>query len=342
MGLSLCGLALAGLALAATLLLRERRLTDGARPLLAIDTTFQSENERDWREHVTWLTPGSVLIVTTEAEGDLMTDKLWIGHADQYDLVSLRRRRVDWLTRLVNKQGAWAGPTGFKMSPGGARLFWNNTCYGGRMSYCPETSRLDGTQSRTWHEDDGSPEFWVDDETYAVMMKDRGSERITEVSLHSAVNPNRDVVIPASTARAKRFVEQYRASHPLSEDGTDWQTVHRNDQPLPTDLKVITRLESPQEDATVYHVWTATVPPILAWLHRFLPFVSANPVVSEQLWISKADTHQTVEIGRVPGRLDSYDEIDTRVQQLQWVPDGKAISFVYGGMLYLLPTKNAE
>jgi hypothetical protein len=54
-------------------------------------------------------------------------------------------------------------------------------------------------------------------------------------------------------------------------------------------------------------------------------------IVGEQLWVSKLDGTDRVEIGRLPA------EGWGKGQSLIWLPDGKRLSFVYNDSLYTVP-----
>jgi hypothetical protein len=45
------------------------------------------------------------------------------------------------------------------------------------------------------------------------------------------------------------------------------------------------------------------------------------------------------EIGYVPTDLDANGNLEGQLTHIEWLPDGKQISFVYHGALYVVPAE---
>ena len=104
---------------------------------------------------------------------------------------------------------------------------------------------------------------------------------------------------------------------------------------LPSHVNLGNSPHSAYRRTTVVAMTHSREPPLLrTWLHRLFPAVSANPVVTQALWIHRDGTRRVDQIGRVP--IETY--YNSELHQIQWLPDGKQISFIYRGMLYVLPS----
>jgi len=75
--------------------------------------------------------------------------------------------------------------------------------------------------------------------------------------------------------------------------------------------------------------------PILEWLQTIVPQVASDPVETEWLSIYRSDRNSVERIAPV----STAD--DAKVQEVKWLPDGKRISFIYRGMLYVMPLSSS-
>ena len=327
----------------------ERTLIELAQPITPFDAATPEDGQS--KEASYWLSANQLVIVTTDhaanQAGAAGVDG-WHGHADLLSLISHKRIRVDGLTRLLNKPGIapWDAPSNFELSPNGTRLHWY-TWYSreGRSG----VARLDGSQYREWNKVDSAPNFWMDDQHYVEGALDR-SGNLLELNVHDACDASTDRRYSASSESAKFILKRYRktlppdrllvlypgdATHYLIQMGHYWDGerllgIRSYYAPIPKGANPIEQDASPLLTAIVYHVRTEQTPPIMAWLHRFVPFIVARPDISEGLWFSRIDGTGMREIGKVLGAQSHLTDI-------QWLPDDRHISFVYRGMLYLLP-----
>jgi hypothetical protein len=93
---------------------------------------------------------------------------------------------------------------------------------------------------------------------------------------------------------------------------------------------------SPQKNASVYQCAGERTRPLMAWLHRVLPSIPVKPATTEELWISGLDTPGMYEIGCVAGGKEQ------QIENLEFLPDGKQISFVYHGTPYVMPIQKPK
>jgi len=137
-------------------------------------------------------------------------------------------------------------------------------------------------------------------------------------------------------------IDKYR-----TEDRLEWISTYPNSeryvrepvqtiaQKLPDRATWVWGEVSPQEQAIWYHLQHSATPPFLDWLHRVFPKFDAKPTLTESLWVSRTDGRGMYEIGHVPTLLDENGELEECIKAIQWLPDGKQISFVYHGKLYI-------
>ena len=327
----------------------ERTLIDLAQRITPFDAATTEDAQSKGGSY--WLSANQLLIITTDhAANQAGTPGVddWHGHADLFSLVSHKRVRVDGLTRLLTKPGIspWDAPSDFELSPTGTRLHWTNHL---RDRYRSGVARLDGSQYRAWKMVDSAPNFWLDDQYYVEGARDRHGN-LSALNVHDACDASADRHCSASSESAKSILKQYRKSlpadrmlelHPIDATHYQIQMGHYGDgerllgirsynAPIPKGANPIEQESSPLLTAIVYHVRMERTPPIMAWLHRIVPAVTVKPDISESLWCSRIDGTGMRELGNMPGAQGHLTDI-------HWLPDDRHISFVYRGMLYLLP-----
>src|SRR5205085_698571 len=90
--------------------------------------------------------------------------------------------------------------------------------------------------------------------------------------------------------------------------------------------------------------------PWRAWLHRLLPAFPLQERSVVSLWVSRADGREMREIGaldgtgiEVPSASDDGEGVVyfpiLQALTLQWLPDGRGLSFVHHDMLYTVPVE---
>jgi len=103
---------------------------------------------------------------------------------------------------------------------------------------------------------------------------------------------------------------------------------------------------SPQETAILHYVQATRSQPLRVWLHRILSAVALKPTAREELWVSRPDGQGVHLIGYVPAKLnadgsvhDYHEDQKGALANLQWLPGGKQVSFIYAGTLYVVPAE---
>ncbi|MCW3052741.1 MAG: hypothetical protein JWN14_1911, partial [Chthonomonadales bacterium] len=103
---------------------------------------------------------------------------------------------------------------------------------------------------------------------------------------------------------------------------------------LPEGMIYIKGFVSPQMQSVSYRVQSPQTSPIRVWLHRIIPIFDVKPALIEALWVSGADGKGLREIGHIPLKTE-----DDGIDNIQWLPDGKQIGFVYRSTLYVVSAK---
>ncbi len=99
---------------------------------------------------------------------------------------------------------------------------------------------------------------------------------------------------------------------------------------------------SPQGDRIASLIAVESNSPLLQVMHRLLPQIHVNPSYRFELWVSRIDRMQRRKIGVVPFDAAAYQQLDDlfegELDQIQWLPSGKKLSFVYKDDLYTVPS----
>jgi hypothetical protein len=338
---------------------RERLLLEMAHAVVAIDAGLDKQG--DPKEQVYWLTSKRLLIITTEEDGS-GTAK-WTGHAEISESGTHVRTRLVGLTRLLNERSTTrlGKPFGFQLSPSGSRLCW----WDGRMRNMGNVQHvdcrvavatLDGAMLREWFMEQGSPCFWMDDKRF-VDMKWNRQYKLSQLRIHEMLNPHGDRTVEPSSTEARRIFARCSRHNPLDSaiytvdddhtqimrervDARNGQLVIRRDTvTLPKNTLMVGQAGASHQSTEALLLQHSETPLVFVWMHRLTHSVSIKPVVEEGLWVNLAGTQQMHEIGHIPVRPGKNNTIEgDQIDQLQWLPDGKQISFTYRGMLYVTPT----
>ncbi|MCW3054459.1 MAG: hypothetical protein JWN14_3629 [Chthonomonadales bacterium] len=369
-GRAVVGLVLCALIIATLIWLwsRERLLTEVAHPVLQL---------KDEKEKAFWFSANQFLLIMTEHESGSKDDRAgvnahasyagWHGSADLFDPTTHTRTHLTALTNLLTQTTLYPllDPDSFEISPDGAWILWD-TDHAQESSYYRHTARLDGTHHRDWLRY-GSEEYLFFGSHFLVQMA--AVDPILVIRDLEDPAKDRKYLEPAP---AKAAFAQYAAPDPyftaVSETGGQngsagfavLDTYHTQDRlalilsdrdesqkapqpvrahevPLPVHTTFHEEVVSPKQQAIFYHLHVSRTLPILSWLQRFFPKIQPKPVLTEELWLSRIDGRDMHKIGHVPTRLDANGTAQEQLEHLQWRPDGKQISFVYHGTLYVLP-----
>jgi len=83
--------------------------------------------------------------------------------------------------------------------------------------------------------------------------------------------------------------------------------------------------------------------PVFTSLQRLLPSITANKSMKSELWIGNTEGGKTRKIGYIPIAqstvVPAYPAYEDFATDVQWLPDGRHISYLYGGDLYVVPVK---
>ncbi len=358
-GIALVGVLAVGIGMAWP---RERLLTKIAHPVTESDTL---------RENVVWLSDRQLLIITRERKGgendeegapDPTVD--WHGFVDLLDTVSRKRTRQTALTDLLNRTTKYplVNADDFKASPDGAWLQWK--VYERHSdTETPRTARIDGTHYRDFAPGSCLESPFLDYRHLLQFTRDKiilrdlwnsGKDReyskpeqaqndfaqyttrqpafiIVRSSPHDITNRTIEIdIYQAEHLMPLLFAENEEGRHPPD-------AIRIQELKLPQSAAFYRAEVSPQQQTIFYDLEISRTNPFRYWLHRLLPKIDAPPTFARGIWVSRADGSGMREIGHTPFKLES--EPDDWPQHIQWLPDGKQVSFVYHDTLYVVPAE---
>jgi hypothetical protein len=348
---------------------REHLLTDGAHPVMQVAP----------REYWCWLSNDQLMVTTVDREGGMEKPDGWQGHEDLFERNTRRRIPLPGLTTLLLRVSPLGAPYSFEMSPNHTWLVWNNYVTGDHYPF-PAAAHFDGTHYREWGRDKAEVSFFLNDghyvqetgdDAFSVIVRDLQSPRKDKRYPHTV--PEAKVLIASRSARHPYYIERdlqaetdesvalsvYRA-----EDAQrimfDYRypklkppvPLHKNIVKLPQGSSLVDWDISPQQDLVLYHLRVERKSPVLVLLQRVFPKFVVKPVVTEEIWVNRLGESRMHEIGHVPVPAASADESkylgfdsdspQDELKNVQWLPDGKQISFIYRGTLYLVSAESGK
>jgi len=275
-------------------------------------------------EQSCWLSSHQLLIITTDTDERNESDT-WNGHLELFDTTTHTRSSLAGLTKKFARSRLPTPPRDFKLSPGGTWLHWHVLL--GGVDYLSGVVKWDGTQDREWRSEEDEPTFWMDDQHFVAVLKD-GHMQISKVTVHDARTAKGDRSYPLGSIEAKSILKDYGP-------GGTTPNIHAFDS-MPTNSKMEGMAISPQRKAMLVQFAAERTPPILAWIHRYVRAIPAKPKSTEELWIVRIDDGSVHEVGHIAGSSEP------QLQNLEFLPDGNQISFVYHGMLYVTPIETSK
>jgi len=358
---------------------RERLLMEVARPIVKLEPehvgySAPEDEEAYWlaADQLLIITPGPTNQngIYRRDSHDMPVHKTWQGSADLLNTTTHTRTHLPVLTHLIDRttvRPLWR-PDSFEISPDGVWLQWQT--YGGTDGWpLPRAAHLDGTHYREWFRDKrGQESFFLDSRHLCQIeanadppMKIRDlqdpkldQERLTPNQANAALAQyaaHQPTLLDVPALREERAFEVliaiYRMQDRLQLRRAEWAfAAHEAPKPIwtktlkmPTGAMLRDGALSPQQEALCFEVRSSRTPPLLAWLHRLFPRVSVTSVDTEEMWVSRADGGGMREIGHVLiTPTDDYNS-SGRLKKLQWLPDGKQISFLYHDTLYVAPAR---
>jgi hypothetical protein len=345
---------------------RERLLMDVARPVVGAEIQTAE---------FCWLSLHDLLLVSTEHDASMSKErnghtayKNWQGSADILDTTTHSKRHLSALTKLIRQTTPFplSTPSLFQISPDGSWLLWR-TYIGNHGLPSLRVARLDGSHYRGWKRSRVKEWFFLDSSHLVQMMDEEPVMTICDL-----LNPSKDrqyrkpdqaeAILAQYALQQPVFVtppdsQFYETSGPASietyrtEDRMVWLLAIREEKrqaPLPVQTIKVKLPEgatlhwikvSLQQKSILYHLTISRTPPLFTWLHRILPKLDIKSSETEGIWISRADGSGMREIGHLPRPSAATGNSDELLDYFDWLPDGKQISFVYQGTLYVVPAE---
>jgi len=353
---------------------RDPLLMKVARPIVRVDTVKQ---ELCWlsAHQLLIVTTEEESCYTEDRNGSLATAP-WQGSADVLDLTTHTKTHLVALTNLLKRTSSpdWGSLGEFEISPDGVWLLWETHLMRGASSPYRHLARLDGTHYRDWSPEKG---WWGEafflDAAHLVQMKgltekclmvcdlqspqnDREYRQAEQAKIGLAQYADRQpffVRVVKSDNRKQDFaeIEVYRTEDQvqtlfgsmLDDEATRVRNapspIRTRKLAMPTGADLWQWTVSPQQRSIFYDIQNSRTSPLLSWLHRLLPHFSKKPTAREELWVSEADGQGMHAIGYIPIPSETPASDVARLEHLQWLPDGKQISFLYRDTLYVVSAK---
>ena len=335
---------------------RERLLLTVARPVVRMDPT---------KENAVWLSTDRLLMVNVEQNsvtgrfknGSLtLLKQRWEVSADLLDThTGVRTPQAELTRRLM------AAPSdSFEASPDGRWFFWDTGMLGRQSGYLSHAMQLDGSHYREWKHREPIGDHFFPDARHLVQMTAPDTMIVRDL-LDAAQDrkysePEQIRAVLTRYAVQQPFWIRVDASrkHP-TDDCVEIDTyatqdrlrllaaLHHQDAVKPLQKREIRLPEgvefeegaaSPPQKFVFYNAHKTRTNALLSWMHRILPKFDPKPTAALGLWGSRDDGSSLHEIGHIPVPLDANGNPRDWLTDLQWLPDGKEISFVYRGTLY--------
>jgi len=351
---------------------RERLLTSVGRPVIQVDNTRE---QICWQSnHQLLLLRTEHDETSNGVYGGPPATKDWRGSADLFNTDTGARTRLSGLTDLLNRVGVFPriGPESFT-SPDGTWFLWRSYENGfrGDNSPPPRVASLDGSHFRTWRHSENEQDFYLDAQHLVQMRdhepvmtvydlldpaKDRTYAKLEQAKAvleqHAAKHPVFICLFPFCSDRTEGCTEihTYRTQDysqliwAAGHEGEDSPELLKTQElRLPGAPILYQQKVAPQQTALLHYLQVTRSHPLRVWLHRILPSIALKPTVTEELWVSRPDGQGMHVLGYVPPKLNAdgsvhdYHEDQTgALSNLQWLPDGKQVSFRYEGTLYVV------
>ena len=311
-------------------------------------------------ERTLWLSNRKLLIISRDDEPAVKAG-MWRGHADVLDLVTHLRTRLATLSNRLNdpKDPIAEPPEQLSASVDGTWLQYKFVRPRHREVYIDTAVNLNTGAHREWRHIPCLRSFWSDDHTIVDVREEEikrpGSDMtcfLPSTTIHDLIEPRLDRSFKPLTAENAELLSQFEKRSPMEvfADYTQPSRVRitrvwfdkssggfassRETFPVASGT-VFTRALSRRPVAAIIDIRHMQRSPILEWLQTIVPQVASDPVETEWLSIYRSDRNSVERIAPV----STAD--DAKVQEVKWLPDGKRISFIYRGMLYVMPLSSS-
>jgi hypothetical protein len=278
------------------------------------------------------------------------------------------------LTDLFNRTQAFptSGSGGVLLSPDHAWIVWDIYDLNRLPHYDPNltcVSHLDGTHHRTWDRAPLQKERLFLDSRHLALVAESDSMRMRSddppiVSIRDLQEPNRDrtnltwkqidaALAPMAVQQpvfmrvnedirltagnvTSLEIDTYRMQDRIrAYQHGGFPPLQKHQIQLPADASLQETYVSPRQRLIAYRLQISRMSPILTLLHRILPTYNVTPARTDELWVSRADGTGMHEIGHEPFTAASEVSPQERLEEIQWLPDGKQIGFAYEGTFYV-------
>ena len=192
--------------------------------------------------------------------------------------------------------------------------------------------RLDGNNFMdlgTWGPGHGA--FWHGTQGHEIVRVgcNRISNRIERSTLSDVSHPEQKIPFSLHAAEAE-MPDELRYGPPAVAI-----TIFGKSLRLPFIATVNTASLSPSRDRIALELEGERTSFWQQWLHHFFPNTKMQSTSERSLWVLSLHDRGMQEIGRLPARLHPPDnEGEPYLKELQWLPDGRQLSYTVAGKLY--------
>jgi hypothetical protein len=205
--------------------------------------------------------------------------------------------------------------------------------------------------------------LWLKDSRHWLhFLWNKDNTRIVQAHIHDIEAPDVVEKLPVTSpgpisesypgitlAQDRLYVDRLHASnHPLNSPTelpiyecdlhAGAKPSHKYVVKMPPDTVIDDFVFSPRGDQIAWKLKLERVPPMARLLHRLYPRYSASPEHAVGLWVSDLDGRNLREIGHLDLHpAANSDTAEPEPEDVQWLPDGKRLSFLYKQALWIVP-----
>ncbi len=308
----------------------------------------------------------AVFITQLDANEIRQCEYIWLSNTqvllsrttDDYDIAFLRLNIITgqrtYLSELTKMKLLSKGCSFFKVSLDGRWVLCMNS------QETVFTTKLNGTHSMQWRHDWSNIEQldnveWLNDKHHWIgFFKERHGRNYTHAIIYDINDIQyKKIVRISSTCPINYGYTSVDSSIIVSDNEilssavcwnniqttqvkvNTWKLmensfpVHELTLNLPRNATLQSLRFSPQGDMILYALQFKETPLLFSLLHQLWPNINLRSTIHNSLWLSETRSGKMHMLGVIKQRLDP--------SLIQWLPDGKHLSFIYKDRLYMFP-----
>ena len=236
------------------------------------------------------------------------------------------------LRQRVKQSRGWVGDE--TLSPDRQWLLFH--CWYAGTFVC----RLDGSQYMEMHTyRANSTAFWVGTQGHTIgrVYSDRTLDHILRCTLCDVSFPKMVTPGPITLADTEETELAYQLRQASDETPAKSVTISGQSVRLPFAARIQSAALSPVRDRIALELEGERTIPWLQWLHHYAPALVAPSLSERSVWVLSLQDGQSQYLGRLPVSKSPNPEEETpEIEELQWLPDGRHLSYVFDHVLYTI------